>query len=77
MAERKIEDWQTDWNKAKTDEERQKALDDYRDAKLYNAEQREWERLNRPSKFSKAIKKIKALFGVKVKEAVSEQQKQH
>lgn len=80
MAERKIEDWETDWNKAKTKKERMEALRKYQEAKYYNAGLREEERLNAPSVFDKffnAIYKVKAMFGKKTKKAISEQQKQH
>lgn len=44
--EKKIEDWQTAWNAATTDQAREQAVKDFEAAKLYNAELREQERLD-------------------------------
>ena len=70
QPEYEIEDWEQAYNKAKTQEERDKAVDDYSAAKLRNAERREQYRLDRASerfdariaKFQKATSKIKMFW---------------
>lgn len=66
MAKYEIEDWQTEFDKAKTKAEQRKAVEDYSVAKSRNAALREEERLNKRTTFDKFLD---AIFRVKEKKA--------
>lgn len=61
MAEYEIEDWQTAYHAAKTQEEREQAIKDYEAAKLRNAARREEARFNSPTMIDKFMNGIKSL----------------
>ena len=57
VVEYEVEDWQTAWAAAKTEEEREQAIEEYRAAKLRNAERREEARLNGDSRADREAKR--------------------